>query len=81
MDVPQVALLNCCKFDVVNKPEATLLNTKDNRLCRWTREYNASLHQEDLDVTNFPHDEQDIVVDVGISIYGDLDKQWKSQIM
>ena len=59
-------------FEVVNKPEVHFLNTKDNRLCRWTCEYNASLHQEDFDVTKFPYDEQDIVLDVGISVYGDL---------
>ena len=77
IDVPQVALLNCGTFEVVNKPEVHLLNAKGNRLCRWTCEYNASLHQEDFDVTQFPYDEQDIALDVGISVYGDLDKQWK----
>jgi len=77
MDVPQVALLNCCKFELVNKLEVHLLNTKRNRLCRWTCEYNASLHLEDFDLTKFLYDEQDIVLDVGISVYGDLDEQWK----
>ena len=67
IDVPQVALLNCSKFEVVNKPEVTLLNTKGNSLCRWTCEYNAALHQKKMKVNEFPYDEQKLLNATSVS--------------
>jgi len=70
--VPQLALRNCSTFQEVGKPEFHVRQTKPNKLCRWTCEYNASLHQRGFDVKDFPYDVHDIILDVGISVYAGL---------
>mmetsp|Transcript_42936 Transcript_42936/g.91293 ORF Transcript_42936/g.91293 Transcript_42936/m.91293 type:complete len:465 (+) Transcript_42936:270-1664(+) len=67
LDVPPVSILNADSFEVIGMPDVQLLR-EDTRLHRWSCMYRAQLLQNDRDmsVREFPHDEHDLCLKVGI---------------
>jgi len=65
MAVPPVSILNADRHEVIGAPEVTLLR-EDTQLFRWSCMYRAQLHQNDISVYQFPHDEHDLVLKLGV---------------
>jgi len=66
IDVPPVSILNAVEFEMVDEPDITMVNVQ-SRGMRWTCMYNATLFQGDhLSVKDFPHDEHQIKLKLGI---------------
>lgn len=67
VEVPALAILNADSFEVIGTPEVAVLRERTaSRLMRWTCMYRATLMQEELNVENFPHDEHDLCLKLGI---------------
>jgi len=65
LDVPPLSILNADSFEMIGAPEVTLLR-QDSRLYRWSCMYRAQLHQSEISVTEYPHDEHDLCLNLGI---------------
>lgn len=65
LDVPPVSILNADSFEVIGQPEVQLLNDH-SQLYRWSCMYRAQLCQSDICVDQFPHDEHDLCIKLGI---------------
>jgi hypothetical protein len=65
LDVPPISILNADSMEAVGTPEVQLLR-EDTQLYRWSCMYRAQLHQNDISVDQFPHDEHDLQLKLGI---------------
>eukprot|EP00534_Pseudo-nitzschia_fraudulenta_P009519 CAMPEP_0201151214 /NCGR_PEP_ID=MMETSP0851-20130426/12181_1 /ASSEMBLY_ACC=CAM_ASM_000631 /TAXON_ID=183588 /ORGANISM="Pseudo-nitzschia fraudulenta, Strain WWA7" /LENGTH=526 /DNA_ID=CAMNT_0047428023 /DNA_START=255 /DNA_END=1835 /DNA_ORIENTATION=- len=65
IDVPPVSIINADTFEIVGRPDITLLRKK-SRLMRFSCMYRAQLLQESMNVSQFPHDSHDLVLKLGI---------------
>mmetsp|Transcript_11374 Transcript_11374/g.24635 ORF Transcript_11374/g.24635 Transcript_11374/m.24635 type:complete len:480 (+) Transcript_11374:105-1544(+) len=65
IDVPPISIVNADSFDIIGSPEVQLLR-EDSRLMRWSCMYRAQLHQNEISVKDFPHDEHNLVLKLGI---------------
>lgn len=65
LEVPPVSILNADNIEVIGAPEVQLLK-EDGRLYRWSCMYRAQLLQNDISVREFPHDEHDLRLKLGV---------------
>mmetsp|Transcript_21711 Transcript_21711/g.37280 ORF Transcript_21711/g.37280 Transcript_21711/m.37280 type:complete len:458 (-) Transcript_21711:1764-3137(-) len=65
LHIPPISILNADSFDIIGSPEVQLLR-EDTRLYRWSCMYRAQLHQSHISVKDFPHDEHDLCLKLGI---------------
>jgi hypothetical protein len=73
--VPPVSILNAVDLDIVGDPEVCLVNETEN-LMKWSCLYKASLLQDNLQVSNFPHDEHHLIMRFGILKHRQRNKRW-----
>jgi len=82
IDVPPVSILNAVEFETVDDggPDVSMIDV-DSRKMRWTCMYNATLFQElDRSVRDFPHDEHEITLKVGILAHRGKGGRWDKSI-
>ncbi|KAG7349487.1 hypothetical protein IV203_012084 [Nitzschia inconspicua] len=77
--VPPVSILNAVEFDLLGEAEVCRLNTTEN-LMKWSALYRASLLQDNMNVGEFPHDEHDLVLRLGILKHRQRRKRWDKRI-
>jgi len=65
IDVPPLSIINAESFSVVGAPDVTCLRESDG-LMRWTCMYKATLRQNHMMVTDFPHDRHSLCIQLGI---------------
>jgi len=65
IDVPPLSIINAESFSVVGAPDVTCLRESDG-LMRWTCMYKATLRQNHMMVTDFPHDKHTLCIQLGI---------------
>jgi len=65
IDIPPISILNADSFEVIGQPEVQLLR-EDSRLMRWSCMYRAQLHQDEMNVSEFPHDTHKLSLKLGI---------------
>jgi hypothetical protein len=73
--VPPVSILNAVDIEVLGAAEVCLLNTEEN-LMKWTCLYKGSLLQDNMHVSDFPHDSHDLVLRLGILKHRQPRKRW-----
>lgn len=73
--VPPVSILNAVDFEFLGEPEVCQLNSEEN-LMKWTCLYRASLIQDEMHVSDFPHDRHDLVLRLGILKHRQARKRW-----
>ena len=76
--VPPVSILNAVDFDLLGDAEVCRLNREEN-LMKWTALYRASLLQDNMNVGEFPHDEHELVLRLGILKHRQKRKRWDKQ--
>jgi hypothetical protein len=77
VDVPPLSILNAASFDVIGSPEIAVIGAdKDSKFMRWTCMYRAILVQGDMRVDNFPHDQHNIVIKLGILAHRNKCHRW-----
>lgn len=75
IDVPPVSILNVTNFSTIGSPEVSMLRESE-KLMRWTCMYRATLIQDHWRVDEFPHDEHDITLKIGILSHRGPGGQW-----
>lgn len=75
IDVPPLSILNAVSFDVIGQPEISFVK-EETKLMRWSCMYSAVLMQENMRVDNFPHDQHDLVITLGILAHRNPGKRW-----
>lgn len=76
IDVPPVSVLNAVELETVDEPEIAMVNPQ-TRGMRWTCMYTATLFQGDhLSVKDFPHDEHQIKLKLGILAHRASGGRW-----
>jgi hypothetical protein len=73
--VPPVSILNAVDLDIVGDPEVCLIHETE-QLMKWSCLYKASLLQDNLQVSNFPHDEHYLIMRFGILKHRQPNKRW-----
>jgi len=73
--VPPVSILNAVDYESLGEPEVCQLNTEEN-LMRWSCMYRASLLQDSMQVSEFPHDDHFLVLRFGILKHRRRNKRW-----
>ena len=73
--VPPVSILNAVDLETMGDAEVCLIDEKA-QLMKWSCLYKASLLQDNLQVSSFPHDEHDLVVRLGILKHRQPHKRW-----
>lgn len=79
LDVPPVSILNADSFEVIGMPEVQLLR-EDSRLYRWSCMYRAQLIQNEISVNEFPHDEHDLCLRLGIISQRNPGGRWDKRV-
>ena len=74
--VPPVSILNAVDFDLLGEAEVCRLNTEEH-LMKWSALYRASLLQDSMHVGEFPHDDHELVLRLGILKHRQRRKRWK----
>ncbi|KAL3914844.1 MAG: hypothetical protein SGILL_005924 [Bacillariaceae sp.] len=77
--VPPVSILNAVDFDLLGDAEVCRVNTEEN-LMKWSALYRASLLQDNMHVGEFPHDEHELVLRLGILKHRQRRKRWDKRI-
>eukprot|EP00978_Attheya_sp_CCMP212_P015395 scaffold39755_cov52-Attheya_sp.AAC.6 len=88
IDVPPVSILNAVSFEQ-GQPDVDILDIMDQppnndptskkgkkQLVRWTCMYNATLLQENMRVDQFPHDEHELTLKLGILAHRRTNQKW-----
>jgi len=80
IDVPPVSILNAVSFNVIGSPDISELS-RTKRLYRWSCLYKVSLLQdeESMKVDNFPHDEHNLTIRLGILSARERGGKWDSR--
>jgi hypothetical protein len=73
--VPPVSILNAVDLETVGDPEVCLID-ETAQLMKWTCLYKASLLQDNIQVSNFPHDGHDLVLRLGVLKHRQAHKRW-----
>ena len=73
--VPPVTIMNSSDYEVEGEPEVCLLNKEEN-LMKWSCVYKASLLQDNMQVSEFPHDSHDLILKLGILKHRQAGKRW-----
>lgn len=73
--VPPISILNAVDFNILGDPEVCLVNA-DNQVMKWTCMYKATLIQDQIRVSQFPHDKHELVLKLGIMKHRQADKRW-----
>lgn len=75
--VPPVSILNAVDFECLDEPEVCQLNSsEDENRMKWTCLYKANLLQDDMRVSDFPHDSHNLVLRLGILKHRQRHKRW-----
>jgi len=77
--VPPVSILNAASFETIGEPEVCLENEKKG-LMKWSCMYTASLMLTGLNVSNFPHDEHELVLKLGILRHRQPGMRWGKDV-
>mmetsp|Transcript_22930 Transcript_22930/g.63828 ORF Transcript_22930/g.63828 Transcript_22930/m.63828 type:complete len:456 (+) Transcript_22930:93-1460(+) len=76
IDVPPISIINAVQFETIGTAEVEMLN-EESKLMRWTCMYSATLFQGDnMKVENFPHDEHELVLKLGILAHRRSGQRW-----
>lgn len=75
VEVPPVSILNGINFTTIGNPEVAMMRDSE-KLMRWTCMYRATLIQDHWRVDDFPHDEHDITLKLGILSHRCPGSQW-----
>jgi hypothetical protein len=88
IDVPPISILNAVSFEQ-GQPDVDILDIKEQpsnndhtikkgkkQLVRWTCMYNATLLQENMRVDQFPHDEHELTLKLGILAHRRANQKW-----
>lgn len=79
VDIPPVSIVNAESFDVIGRPEVNVLR-EDTKLMRWTCLYKASLLQENMKVDQFPHDQHELQIKIGILTDRKKGQRWDKKV-
>ena len=73
--VPPVSILNAKDLELVGSPEVCCVDERTKSM-KWTCMYKASLIQDHMQVMDFPRDEHDIVLRLGILKHRQPGRRW-----
>lgn len=75
--VPRLLILNATEVQTNLEPDVDLIDS-ETRLYRWTCSYQACLALDQVNVQDFPHDSQHLVLRIGLE--NSLHHRWKLQL-
>mmetsp|Transcript_26857 Transcript_26857/g.41125 ORF Transcript_26857/g.41125 Transcript_26857/m.41125 type:complete len:433 (-) Transcript_26857:1201-2499(-) len=75
IDVPPLSILNAVSYEEIGQPEVSVVSERRKQM-RWSCMYSAVLMQDNMRVDNFPHDQHDLVLKVGILAHRNPGKTW-----